>query len=117
MGGKRTGQPRRPIQTLCDERRAPACKSCKGHRGVRHCCSRHHEVHPRVLGGVSTVSAGSGGLQQQLDTMPFRGPVRAPAPSSGGGGGDPAGLGAAGLPREGTLEPQCGHGRASEEGT
>ena len=21
-----------------------------GHRGVRHCCSRHHEGHPRVLG-------------------------------------------------------------------
>ena len=50
-GGKRVGQPRRPMQTLCDEHRAPACKSCKGHRGVRHCCSRHHEGHPRVLGG------------------------------------------------------------------
>ena len=33
VGGKRIGQPRRPMQTLCDEHRAPACKSCKGHRG------------------------------------------------------------------------------------
>ena len=40
----------------------PACKSCKGHRGVRHCCSRHQEGHPTVLGGGgSTVSASSGG--------------------------------------------------------
>ena len=50
-GGERVGQPRRPMQTLCDEHRAPACKSCKGHRGLRHCCNRHHEGHPRVLGG------------------------------------------------------------------
>ena len=87
VGGKRTGQPRRPMQTLCDELRAPACKSCKGHSEVRHYCSRHHEGHPRVLGGGPTVSASSGGgVQQQLGTMPFGGPVRAPAPSSGGGG-------------------------------
>ena len=46
-GGKRVGQPRRrPMQTPCDEHRAPACKSCKGHRGVWHWCSRHHEGHP-----------------------------------------------------------------------
>ena len=51
VGGKRTGQQRRPMQTLCDEHRAPACKSCKGRRGVRHCCSRHNEGHPRVRGG------------------------------------------------------------------
>ena len=36
-GEERVGQPRRPMQTLCDEHRAPACKSCKGHSGVRHC--------------------------------------------------------------------------------
>ena len=32
----------------------------RGTGGVRHCYSRHHEGHPRVLGG-STVSAGAGG--------------------------------------------------------
>ena len=48
VGGKRTGQPRRPIQTPCDEHRAPTCKSCKGHRGVRHCYSRHHEAGART---------------------------------------------------------------------
>ena len=60
---------------------------------------------------------GGGGLQQQLDTMPFGGPVRALAPSSGGGGGGPEGPGAAVLPHGGTQEPQRGHGTASEEGT
>ena len=95
----------------------------QGAQGVRHCCSRHHEGNPRVLGGgggASTVFAGSGGgggLQQQLGTMPFGGLERAPAPSSGGGGGGTAEPGAAVLPRGGTLEPQRGHGRASEEGT
>ena len=114
VGGKRTGQPRRPMQTLC-EHRAPACKSCKGHRGVRHCCSRHHGGHPRVLGGDQRclpVRGGGGGLQQQLGAMPFGGPVRALAPSSEGGG-----AGAAVLPRGATEGPQRGHGRASEEGT
>ena len=37
------------MQTLCDAHKAPACKSCKGHPGVRHCCSRHHEGHPRLV--------------------------------------------------------------------
>ena len=60
VGRTRTGQPRRPMQALCDEHRALACKSCKGHKGVRHCCSRHHQRPPRVLGVGSTVSAGSG---------------------------------------------------------
>ena len=50
-GGKRVGQPRRPMQNLCDDHKAPACKSCKEHRGVRQCCSRHHEGHPKVMGG------------------------------------------------------------------
>ena len=120
VGGKRIGQPRRPTQTLCDEHRAPACKSCKGHRGVRHCCSRHHKGHPRVLGGGQRclpVQGGGGGLQQQLGTMPFGGPVRAPAPSFGVGCGGPVGPAAAVLPRGGTQEPQRGHRRASEEGT
>ena len=51
---RRVGQ-RRPMQTLCDPHRAPACKSCRGHRGVRPCCSRHHEGLPRLVlaaGGV-----------------------------------------------------------------
>ena len=54
-------------------------------------------------GGVNGVCQFSGeGLQQQLGTMPFKGPVRAPAPSSGGGGGGSAGPGAAVLPCAGT---------------
>ena len=55
-------------------------------------------------------SGGGGGVQQQLGTMPFGGPVRVPAPSSGGGGKGPAGPG-------GTQELQHGHGKASEKGT
>ena len=82
---------------------------------MRHCVSRHHEGHPRGLGGgvdgVCWFRRG-GGLQQQLDTRPFGGPVCVPAPSSRGGGRGPARPGAAVLPRGGTREPQCGHGRA-----
>ena len=75
--GGRTGQPQRPTQTLCDEHWAPACKSCKRHKGVRHCCSHHHEGHPRVLGGggqrCPPVQGGwGGGLQQQLALCPSR---------------------------------------------
>ena len=64
-GMRRVGQ-RRPIQTLCDAHRAPACHSCKGHQGVRHCCSRHHKGHPRqatVAGGARQRTLfGMGGL-------------------------------------------------------
>ena len=70
----------RCIQTLCDEH--PSMQVMQGHRGVRHCCSRHHEGHPRVLGGGQRcLLVQGGGVQQQLGTMPFGGP------SSGGGGG------------------------------
>ena len=79
--------------------------------------NRHHEGHPRVMGGGQQCLRVQGGLQQQLGAMPFGGPVCAPAPSSGGGGGGPAEPGAAALPRGGTQEPQHSHGRASEEGT
>ena len=69
-------------------------------------------------GRGSTVSAGpgggGGGLQLQLGTMPFAGPVRAPAPLSRGGGGGPAGPGAAVLHHGGSQGPQHSHGRASE---
>ena len=61
---KRVVQPRRPMQTVCDEHRAPACKSCKGHRGLRHCYRRHHQGHPTVMGGGDRclpVQGGGGG--------------------------------------------------------
>ena len=117
-GGKRVGQPRRPMQTLCDEHRAPACKSCRGHRGVRHCCSRHHEGHPRVLGGGQRcLPVQRGGLQQQAGVLPSGGPALVPGPVTGGEGGDPAGQGTAASPRGGTQGPDQGHRRASEEGT
>ena len=117
-GGKRVGQPRRPMQTLCDEHRAPACKSCRGHRGVRHCCSRHHEGHPRVLGGGQRcLPVQRGGLQQQAGVLPSGGSALVPGPVTGGKGGDPAGQGTATSPRGGTQGPDKGHGRASEEGT
>ena len=120
-GGKRVGQPRRPMQTLCDEHRAPACKSCKGHRGVRHCCSRHHEGHPRVLGGgqrcLPVQGGGGGGLQQRAGVLTSGGSAIMPAPVTGGEGGRPAGQGTAASPRGGTRGPDKGHGRASEEGT
>ena len=117
-GGKRVGQPRRPMQTLCDEHRAPACKSCKGHRGVRHCCSRHHEGHPRVLGGGQRcLPVQGGGLQQRAGVLPSGGSAIMPAPVTGGEGGGPAGQGTEASPRGGTRGPDKGHGRASEEGT
>ena len=47
--GARRVRQRHPVQTLCDPHRAPACLSCRGHRGVRHCCSRHHKGHPRPV--------------------------------------------------------------------
>ena len=82
-GGTRVGQPRRPMQTLCNEHRAPACKSCKGHRGVRHCCSRHHEGHPRVLGGGQRcLPVQRGGLQQQAGVLPSRRSALVPAPAT-----------------------------------
>ena len=85
---------------------------------MRHCCSRHHEGHPRVMGGGQRcLPVQGGGVQQQLGAMPFGGPVRAPAPSAGGGGGGPPGPGAAVLPRGGAQEQQRGHERASKEGT
>ena len=119
-GGKRVGQPRRPMQTLCDEHRAPACKSCKGHRGLRHCCSRHHEGHPRVMGGGQRclpVQRGRLQLQQQAGVLPSGGSAVVPAPMIRGEGGGPAGQRTAALPRGGTQGPGQGHGRASEEGT
>ena len=39
-GSRKVGQ-RCPMQSLRDAHRAPVCKSCQGHRGVRQCCSRH----------------------------------------------------------------------------
>ena len=92
VGGKRTGQPRRPMQTMCDEHKAPACKSCKGHRGVRHCCSRHHEGHPRVLGGGAVqrclpVQGGGGGHNSNWALCPLEGRCvrRRPRPGEGEG--------------------------------
>ena len=120
VGGKRVGQPRRPMHTLCDEHRAPACKSCKGHRGVRHCCSRHHEGHPRVFGGGTTVPAGPEGGAAAAATggrLALRRSAIVPAPMTKGEGGGPAGQGTAASPRGGTQGPGQGHGRASEEGT
>ena len=51
---------------------------------------------------------GRGGLQLRLGAMPFKGPVRAPAPSSGGGGGGTAGPGAVVLPHGGSQGPGAG---------
>ena len=60
------------MQALCDAHRAPVCKSCRGHRGVRHCCSRHYEGHPRL------VLAAGGARQRTL--FGLGGPVRAMPP-------------------------------------
>ena len=74
-GGNRTGQPRRPMQTLCDEHRAPACKSCKGKQGGATLLGASQGA-----GGVQRClpvqgGGGGGGLQQQLGTTTFGGPV------------------------------------------
>ena len=87
-----------------------------------HCCSRHHEGHPRVLGGGgSTVSAGfrggGGGCSSNWALCPSEGRCAHRHPRPGEGAGGPAGPGAAVLPRGGTQEQQRSHGRASEEGT
>ena len=126
-GGKRAGQSQRPMQTLCDEHRVPACKSRKGHRGVRHCCSRHHAGHPRLAGGggggqqrlpAHCLLVQGGGLQLQQGAGPSGAPVASePPPSSEGRGESPAGLGPAALAPGDTSGPVKRHGRASEEGT
>ena len=89
VGGKRTGQPRRPVQTLSDEHWAPACKSCRGHRGVRQCCSRHHEGHPRVLccGHWCLPVGGGGGRNRNWALCPSEGrcACRLPRPGEGAG--------------------------------
>ena len=85
---------------------------------MRHCCSRHHEGHPRVLGGGQRcLPVQRGGLQQQAGVLPSGGPALVPDPVIGGEGGDPAGQETATSPRGGTQGPDQGHGRASEEGT
>ena len=85
------------MQTLCDEHRAPACKSCKGHRGVRHCCSRHHKGHPRVLGGgqrcLLVQRGGEGGATALSGRVALQrvGARASPRDQGGGGGGGQAG--------------------------
>ena len=37
------------MQPLWDLHRAPACKLCRVHKGLRHCYSRHHKGHPRLV--------------------------------------------------------------------
>ena len=99
-GGKRVGQPRRPMQTLCDEHRAPACKSCKGHRGVRHCCSRHHEGHPRVLGGGQRclpVQRGGAAAAATSGRLALRRVGGRASPHDQGGGGRPSRAGDGGV--------------------
>ena len=98
-GGKRVGQPRHPMQTLCDEHRAPACKSCKGHRGVRHCCSRHHEGHPRVLGGGQRCLPvqGGGGATAASRRVDLRRVGDYASPRDRGGGGRPSRAGDGGV--------------------
>ena len=54
--------------------KAPLCKSCRGHRGVRHCCSRHHEGHPWLLPAV-------GGARQR--TLPGEGAMMRKWPCRG----------------------------------
>ena len=76
------------MQALHDAHRAPACKSCKGHRGVRHCCSRHHEGQPRLVPAV-------GGARQR--TLTKMGGLCAPCPRGGGGGGSDDNNGGGGL--------------------
>ena len=108
-GARSVGQ-RRPMQTLCVAHRAPACKSCRGHRGVRHCCSRHHEGHPRLVpaaGGAPAHAVWAGG------------PVHGCLGWGGGGGSDgdngegaPQGSGAALAPTGRLGSPRRGHGRA-----
>ena len=108
------------MQTLCDEHRAPVCKSCKGHRGGRHCCSRHHEGHPRVLGGgggdsVSRFKRGGGASATGHYALRRAGArtgtlVRGRRRRSGKAGGNNAAA-------QGHARQQRGHGTASEEGT
>ena len=75
-GTRRVGQ-RHPMQTLCDAHKAPVCKSCRRHRGVRHCCNRHHQGHPGL------VLAAGGARQRTLIGM---GGLCAPSPPLSGEG-------------------------------
>ena len=106
-GARRVGQ-RRPMQTLCDAHSGPACKSCRGHRGVWHCCSRHHEVHPRL------VPAAGGARQRMLFGLGGRCAPCPPGEGSNNDNGERASQGSgARLAPTGCLgSPRCGHGRA-----
>ena len=103
-GGWGSDAPCRP----CDAHSAPACKSCRGHRGVRHCCSRHHEGHPRL------VPAAGGARQRTLFGLGGRCPP--PPPVRGGdddnGEGASQGSGIAMAPTGRSGIPRRGHGRA-----
>ena len=98
----------RHMQPLCDSHRAPACKSCQGPRGLRQCCSRHHEGHPRLV-------LAAGGARQRM----LFGSVR-PAPPLGGrvgiggknGGEAPQRSGAVPAPTVRSWSPRRGHWRA-----
>ena len=52
------------MQTLCDPHWTLAYKSCKGQRGIRHCCSRHHEGH--LAAGPLWPGGGEGHPQQAV---------------------------------------------------
>ena len=70
------------------------CKSCKGHRGVRHCCSRHHEGHPRVLGGGQRcLPVLGGGCSSNWALCPSEGRCARQLPRPGAGAGVQQGWG------------------------
>ena len=56
---------------------APACKSYRRHRGVRHWCSWHHEGHPQVVPAA--------GGAQQCTLFKMGGVCALPTPQGGGG--------------------------------
>ena len=76
-----------PARVHLHPRHAPAAPP-RGHRGVRHCCSRHHEGHPRLVlaagGACQRTLIGMGGLCARCP----------PAPPRGGGSDDDNGKGA-----------------------
>ena len=98
-----------PCRSCVTRTGPPRASHGGGHRGMRHCCSRHHKGHPRL------VPAAGGARQRKLFGL---GGQCAPSPPGGGGSDDDngegalQGSGAALAPTGCSGSLRCGHGRA-----
>ena len=58
----------RSMDQTCNVHGAPACKSCTRHRGLQHCCSRHHAL--KIANLQTTHAEGDSPLWVPRDRIP-----------------------------------------------